>query len=64
MSGAEVTIALEAGVALLELAGTIAPSIIAAIQSSGAYTPEQKAALVARVIAARQKVADYVPRDV
>lgn len=51
--------AARCGPGLLE----VGANLIKAIESHGDYTDEQKAALVARVKAARQKVADYTPRD-
>lgn len=59
-----IPLAVEAAVALIELASQLVPHIVAAIESKGDLTPEQRAALVARVEAARVKVAAYVPRDV
>jgi hypothetical protein len=57
-------IIIEGAVALIELAAKWAPVIYDAIRSNGEYTDEQKAALVARVKAARSAVAAYEPRDV
>lgn len=59
MTGAEVSIGIDAAVALVELAAKIGPGIIAAIQSHGGYSDEQKAALIARVKAA----GNYAPRE-
>lgn len=58
------TIIIEGAVAVIELAAKWAPVIYDAIKSHGDYTDEQKAALTARVKAARQLVADYTPKDV
>lgn len=59
MTGAEISIGIDAAVALVELAAKIGPGIVAAIRSHGGYTDEQKAALIARVKAA----GNYEPRD-
>lgn len=59
MTGAEVSIGIDAAVAIIELAAKIGPGIYAAIQSHGGYSDAQKAALIARVKAA----GNYRPRD-
>lgn len=58
------TVIIEGAVALIELAARWAPIIYEAIASQGEYSEEQKAALVARVKAARAAVEAYTPRDV
>lgn len=59
MTGAEISIGIDAAVAIIELAAKIGPGIYAAIASHGSYSDAQKAALIARVKAA----GNYVPRD-
>lgn len=55
----EVTIEVSDAVALIELAAKLGAHIFKAIESSGDYTDEQKAALIARVKAS----GNYRPRD-
>lgn len=54
-----VTIEVSDAVALIELAAKLGAHIYKAIESDGRYTPEQRAALIARVKAA----GNYRPRD-
>lgn len=59
-----IQLGVQAAVSLMELAAEIGPHIAAAIRANGELTPEAKASLIARVETARQKVANYTPRDV
>lgn len=63
-TGKALELAIDVGLKVLELAADLAPGLIAVIDANGSYTEEQKAALRARVRAARSKVAEYEPRDV
>ena len=59
-----ISLAIEAAIALIELAAQVAPDIAAAINADGNMTPTQKQDLIDRVNRARTRVAAYVPKNV
>lgn len=60
MTAAEIELAVQ----LVELAAKLGVSLYEAIAAHGELSAEQKAALVARVKAARAAATAYAPRDV
>lgn len=55
---------IQMALAVIELAAEVTPHVVAAIKSNGELDEAAKAALIARVDAAKAKVAAYMPRDV
>lgn len=51
-------------VQFVELAFQVVPHVVTLIEKHGELSDAEKAALTARVEAARRSVAEYVPRDV